>query len=55
MEKRIPNTDTTYCINRTCEDKCWRHESNYDFNINKLYWFTDACIKTFGEGGNENE
>lgn len=39
-----PNTDTTYCI-KECKEKCWRHESNFKFNDNKIYWFTNECIE----------
>ena len=37
------NTDTTYCT-RKCENKCWRHESNYEFKEDSLYCFTNECI-----------
>lgn len=42
------NFDTTYCT-KECEDKCWRHKSNYKFNENGLYWFTNECIKEFNK------
>lgn len=42
MEKA--NYDTTYCI-KECNNKCWRHKSNYIFEEEENYWFTDECIK----------
>lgn len=42
MEKA--NYDTTYCI-KECNNKCWRHKSNYIFEEKENYWFTDKCIK----------
>ena len=38
------NHDTTYCV-RICNSPCWRHESNYKFNKNEDYWFTNECNK----------
>lgn len=43
------NTDTTYCC-KECENKCWRHQDNFEFDPNTNYWFTNECI----EGGTEN-
>lgn len=45
---REANTDTTYCTNKECKDKCWRHESNFSFNNKKSYWFTNECIEKEG-------
>lgn len=42
MEKA--NYDTTYCI-KECNNKCWRHKSNYIFEEKENYWFTDECIR----------
>lgn len=36
--------DRTYCV-KECEEKCWRHESNYKFNEDELYSFTNTCIE----------
>jgi len=36
--------DRTYCV-KECEEKCWRHESNYKFDKNELYSFTNVCIE----------
>lgn len=33
--------DKTYCTSKTC--KCERHESNYEFEEDKLYWFMERC------------
>lgn len=43
MDKQKANTDTTYCKSETCIDKCWRHKSNWGFDINNNYWFMDCC------------
>ena len=43
--KVVALTDITYCVSKTCKDKCWRHE---DFNIfykELNYSFTNRCIK----------
>ena len=40
-EKKKANTDTTYCINTTC-NKCWRHISNWKFDNDKNYWYTSG-------------
>lgn len=37
-------TDVTYCT-KECEEKCWRHESNYKFRENGLYSFMNGCIE----------
>lgn len=37
------NRDITYCI-KQCRDKCWRHESNYEFREDRLYSFVNECI-----------
>lgn len=39
---KLANTDTTYCINNTCIDKCWRHISNWKFDTDKNYIFTSG-------------
>ncbi len=43
MDKREANADTTYCTNKKCIDKCWRHIDNWIFDINNNYWFMDCC------------
>ena len=30
MEKA--KTDRTYCVSKECDKKCFRHESNYEFD-----------------------
>lgn len=42
--KRFAVTDITYCVNKTCENKCWRHEDNNIFSKDRYYSFTDKCI-----------
>lgn len=37
------NKDTTYCINKECKNKCWRHEINFKFKENENYWFMERC------------
>lgn len=43
MEKRIANTDTTYCTNDKCSFKniCERNVSLYEFDDKELYWFCE--------------
>ena len=41
------NTDTTYCV-KECKNKCWRHKSNYEFNDNENYCFTNTCSRSKG-------
>lgn len=36
--------DTTYCISNSCEKKCWRHISNFEFEENKAYWYVTDCM-----------
>ena len=45
MDKKQANTDTTYCNNKNCSDKCWRHINNYEFDNNKNYWVMSICDK----------
>ena len=33
--------DIAYCTSKTC--KCDKHESNYEFEEDKLYWFMERC------------
>lgn len=40
-------TDRTYCV-KECKNKCWRHVSNYEFNKDRLYSFTNECIEKEG-------
>lgn len=47
--KRKANTDTTYCTNEQCKEKCWRHESNYEFDKGINYWWTFKCIEKVGD------
>ena len=42
MEK-YANTDYTYCVSKTCKNKCWRHESNHEFNPYVNYSFMEEC------------
>lgn len=42
--KRKANTDTAYCACK-CEEKCWRHEDNYEFEKDTKYWWTFKCIE----------
>lgn len=39
------NTDTTYCINDKCNEKCWRYKDNYNFDKDTDYWFMEKCEK----------
>ena len=41
--KKQANTDTTYCVNKNCKNKCWRNADNYKFDEDKYYWFTSNC------------
>lgn len=43
--KRKAITDITYCTCETCENKCWRHKSNFNFDEECLYWITNECIE----------
>ena len=49
MEKA--KTDTTYCTNKECENKCSEHESNYEFETDKLYCFHGGCYEYFKSKG----
>ena len=44
-DKKQANTDTTYCVNKNCKNKCWRNADNYKFDEDKYYWFTNECEK----------
>ena len=44
MYKREANTDTTYCTNKNCINKCWRYIDNWSFNPNINYWFMENCM-----------
>jgi len=44
-DKPYANSDTTYCTNETCLDKCWRHISNWKFNENEDYWLMEYCAE----------
>lgn len=39
------STDRTYCTSKLCKEKCWRHESNYEFREDTNYWFMNNCEK----------
>lgn len=39
------STDMTYCVNKECNKKCFRHESNYEFDTNKNYCFQECCFE----------
>lgn len=41
----VANTDTTYCINKECPEKCWRYIDNWKFDKDTNYWFMDKCEK----------
>ena len=43
--KRKANTDTTYCTNEQCKEKCWRWKGNYEFEKGANYWWTNECIE----------
>lgn len=43
MDKKIAKTDITYCINKECTNKCWRHEDNFEFDNNKNYSWMEKC------------
>ncbi len=55
MDKREANTDTTYCTSKKCIDKCWRHESNWNFDVCKNYWFMEFCKEKTDKGAVEDE
>lgn len=42
--KQKADFDTTYCISNSCEKKCWRHVSNFEFEENKAYWYVTDCM-----------
>lgn len=42
MKNKKANTDTAYCINTVCKNKCWRHISKWDFDADKNYWLTSG-------------
>ena len=54
MELQEAKGDVTYCTKR-CKNKCWRHESNYNFDKNRLYSFTNICIATIEEKREDKE
>lgn len=37
------STDVTYCINKECKDKCWRHISKYRLEKDEYYWYIKGC------------
>ena len=44
-KKKRANTDTTYCTNETCMNKCWRHIHNWEFDNNiERYNFIHKCL-----------
>lgn len=45
IEKKVPNFDTTYCVSKECETRCWRHITNYEFAPGGLYWYQERCEK----------
>lgn len=45
--------DKTYCVSKECKKKCWRHESNWEFDKGENYWFMDKCEKELKENANE--
>lgn len=44
MSKAEANFDTTYCVNKECNKKCFRHASNYKFKEDENYWYMDYCM-----------
>ena len=44
--KQKANFDITYCTSVICKNKCWRHVSNFEFDVGKNYWFQDKCINS---------
>ena len=47
MQEKVANTDTTYCINEHCKNKCWRYKDNWYFEKDTNYWFMEKCDKTY--------
>ena len=45
VDKKWANTDTTYCVDNGCKDKCWRHKDNWRFEKDTNYWFIGKCTK----------
>ena len=43
--KIVASTDKTYCVSKTCKNKCWRHEDNNMFFKELNYSFTNVCIE----------
>lgn len=35
--------DRTYCTSKECQDKCWRHEDNWEFQKDMRYSFIEKC------------
>lgn len=55
IHKNIANHDITYCTDKECKNKCWRHIDNFIFKDNENYWFMNTCqnekgIRTFVDG-----
>lgn len=46
---KYADTDTTYCTNEECKNKCWRHESNYKFKEDENYWYQATCVDMLKE------
>lgn len=44
MEKQKANQDTTYCTCKNCDNKCWRHEDNFEFGPG-YYSFMEHCLE----------
>lgn len=42
---KTADTDTTYCINEKCTEKCWRYKDNWYFEADTNYWFMEKCEK----------
>lgn len=47
------NFDTTYCINKECNNKCIRHQDNYEFDDSKNYWFQEYCLEFLEKKGDK--
>ena len=43
--KEKANTDTTYCANPNCQNKCWRHRDKHEFEKDKMYIFQMYCAE----------
>ena len=42
----IVKGDVTYCVNKECKNRCWRHLENYEVENGAFYSVTEECIKS---------